>query len=92
LGTSLDSRPNTLARGPEEMRFSVRKPNLLEIREFCLIPGFIMPITWIFGWVIVGIPTAIVSIIGLSEGIIDLTTSDEDFYRIYEVGKKSWFC
>src|SRR5690606_17034768 len=30
-------------------------------------------------------------IIGLIEGIIYLTKSDEEFYRIYQLGKKPWF-
>ncbi|WP_136466876.1 TM2 domain-containing protein [Flagellimonas onchidii] len=31
------------------------------------------------------------SIIGLIEGIIYLTKSDEEFYNTYQVGKKPWF-
>jgi TM2 domain-containing membrane protein YozV len=31
------------------------------------------------------------SIIGLIEGIIYLTKTDEEFHEIYEVGKKAWF-
>jgi TM2 domain-containing membrane protein YozV len=31
------------------------------------------------------------SIIGLIEGIIYLTKSDEEFYETYQVGKKEWF-
>ncbi|MAQ76168.1 MAG: hypothetical protein CL613_07535 [Aquimarina sp.] len=30
-------------------------------------------------------------LIGLIEGIIYLTKSDEDFYQTYQVGKKPWF-
>jgi len=30
-------------------------------------------------------------IIGLAEGIIYLTKTDEQFKEIYEVGKKEWF-
>ncbi|QNK76695.1 TM2 domain-containing protein [Winogradskyella undariae] len=30
-------------------------------------------------------------LVGLIEGIIYLTKSDEDFYNTYQVGKKSWF-
>ena len=30
-------------------------------------------------------------IIGLIEGIIYLTKSDEEFYQTYQVGKKGWF-
>lgn len=31
------------------------------------------------------------SLIGLIEGIIYLTKSDEEFYQTYQVGKKGWF-
>ena len=31
------------------------------------------------------------SFIGLIEGIIYLTKSDEEFYQTYQVGKKGWF-
>lgn len=31
------------------------------------------------------------SIIGLIEGIIYLTKTDEEFYQTYQVGKKPWF-
>jgi TM2 domain-containing membrane protein YozV len=33
----------------------------------------------------------ITGMIGLIEGIIYLTKSDEDFYNTYQVGKKPWF-
>jgi TM2 domain-containing membrane protein YozV len=35
--------------------------------------------------------TAVMSVIGLIEGIIYLTKSDEEFYQTYMVGKKEWF-
>jgi TM2 domain-containing membrane protein YozV len=53
--------------------------------------GVIMLLIWLFGWILLGIPTAILSIIALIEGVIYLTKSDEDFYQTYEVGKKAWF-
>ena len=31
------------------------------------------------------------AVIGLIEGIIYLTKSDEEFYQTYQVGKKAWF-
>ncbi len=31
------------------------------------------------------------AIVGLIEGIIYLTKSDEEFYNTYQVGKKPWF-
>lgn len=30
-------------------------------------------------------------VIGLIEGILYLTKSDEEFYQTYQVGKKAWF-
>lgn len=38
-----------------------------------------------------GFGASITGIIGLIEGIIYLTKSDEEFHRIYEVEKKQWF-
>jgi TM2 domain-containing membrane protein YozV len=38
-----------------------------------------------------GIGGAITSIIGLVEGIIYLTKSDEEFVYMYQTNKKSWF-
>jgi TM2 domain-containing membrane protein YozV len=38
-----------------------------------------------------GIGSVATSIIGIVEGVIYLTKSDEDFYREYIVGKKEWF-
>jgi TM2 domain-containing membrane protein YozV len=39
------------------------------------------------GWLFVWIPGTI----GLVEGIIYLTKSDEEFYQTYQVNKKPWF-
>ena len=38
-----------------------------------------------------GVGAAVTSIIGLIEGIIYLTRTDEEFYRTYQVGRKPWF-
>jgi TM2 domain-containing membrane protein YozV len=38
-----------------------------------------------------GIAAPIMSIIGIIEGIIYLTKTDEEFHQIYEVEKKGWF-
>lgn len=42
---------------------------------------------------VIGVVTCgtIGSLIGLIEGIIYLTKSDEEFYQTYQVGKKGWF-
>ncbi len=51
---------------------------------------------WIIGAVLTcfGIGVLLIwalSIVGLIEGIIYLTKSDEEFYNTYQVGKKPWF-
>jgi TM2 domain-containing membrane protein YozV/cold shock CspA family protein len=53
--------------------------------------GVIMLLVFIFGWVLSGIPSFIIAIIALIEGIIYLTRTDEDFHQTYEIGKKAWF-
>jgi TM2 domain-containing membrane protein YozV/cold shock CspA family protein len=53
--------------------------------------GVIMLLVFIVGLIFAGVPSAIVAIIALVEGIIYLTRTDEDFYQTYEVGKKAWF-
>lgn len=35
--------------------------------------------------------TSITGLLGLIEGIIYLSKSDEEFYRIYQLGRKPWF-
>lgn len=52
--------------------------------------GFIMLAVSLVGSIVVVGPL-IMSIIGLIEGIIYLTKSDEDFASIYIQGKKAWF-
>ena len=38
-----------------------------------------------------GIGATVTSIIGLIEGIIYLTKSDEEFMNMYQINKKEWF-
>ena len=38
-----------------------------------------------------GVGAAVTSIIGLAEGIIYLTKTDQDFHNTYVVNKKPWF-
>jgi TM2 domain-containing membrane protein YozV len=40
---------------------------------------------------ILGLMCGIGGLIGLIEGIIYLTKTDEDFYQTYQVGQKPWF-
>jgi TM2 domain-containing membrane protein YozV len=47
--------------------------------------------TFILGFITCGLGAGITGVIGLIEGIIYLTKSDEEFYNTYQVGKKPWF-
>jgi TM2 domain-containing membrane protein YozV len=63
----------------------------LGIHKFILgltTSGIIMLLVSLLTCGIGGIP---MGIIGLVEGIIYLSKSDEDFYETYVVGKKEWF-
>ena len=54
--------------------------------------GIIMlVITLVLGVLTCGIAASALGIVGLIEGIIYLTKSDEEFYRTYQIGKKPWF-
>ena len=53
--------------------------------------GIIMLVCGVVGWFLCGIPTMIVSVIGIIEGIMYLTKSDEEFYNTYQAGRKPWF-
>tara|TARA_R100000935_G_C2839937_1_gene170399 strand:+ start:75 stop:227 length:153 start_codon:yes stop_codon:yes gene_type:complete len=50
-----------------------------------------MAVVGVLGWFLCGIPTMLVSIVGLIEGIMYLTKSDEEFYNTYQAGRKPWF-
>ena len=52
--------------------------------------GVIMLLAGTLGWLLV-FPPFISGVIGLIEGIIYLTKSDEDFYQTYEVRRQHWF-
>jgi TM2 domain-containing membrane protein YozV len=41
--------------------------------------------------IILGLACGLGALIGLVEGIIYLTKTDEEFYQTYQVGKKGWF-
>ena len=53
--------------------------------------GIIMLVCGVVGWFLCGIPTMLVAVVALIEGIMYLTKSDEEFYQTYQVGKKPWF-
>jgi TM2 domain-containing membrane protein YozV len=63
----------------------------LGIHKFILgltTPGIIMLLVSILTC---GFGAIVMAIIGLVEGIIYLTKTDEDFYRLYGVEQKGWF-
>lgn len=51
----------------------------------------ILVITLILGILTCGMAGWVMGILGLIEGIIYLTKTDEEFYATYQVGKKPWF-
>ncbi len=54
--------------------------------------GIIMlVVTLLIGAFTCGIGASLMGIVGLIEGIIYLTKSDEEFYNTYQVGQKPWF-
>jgi TM2 domain-containing membrane protein YozV len=54
--------------------------------------GLIMVLVSLLGGIITcGVATGIISIIGLIEGIIYLTKSDDEFAQLYVQGRKGWF-
>jgi TM2 domain-containing membrane protein YozV len=63
----------------------------LGIHKFILgmtTPGIIMLLVTLLTC---GIGGAVTTVIGIVEGIIYLTKSDQEFYEMYVVGKKEWF-
>lgn len=53
--------------------------------------GLIMLLGFIFGFILLGIPSLIICLIAFIEFIIYLTKSDEDFEQTYVNGSKPWF-
>lgn len=53
--------------------------------------GIIMLVLGILGFFTCGITSMISWIVGIVEGIMYLTKSDEEFYNTYQVGNKPWF-
>lgn len=54
--------------------------------------GIIMVTVWVLGLIFLcGIPSLIINIIAIIEGVIYLTRSDEEFSNTYIRGKKGWF-
>ncbi len=54
--------------------------------------GIIMLVIWLVGLIFFcGIPSLVINVIGIIEGIMYLTKSDEEFSNTYILSKKPWF-
>jgi TM2 domain-containing membrane protein YozV len=53
--------------------------------------AIMLAVSLVGGIVTCGIASSVVAIVGLIEGIIYLTKSDEDFVKTYVQNKKPWF-
>ena len=51
----------------------------------------ILVVTLILGILTCGMAGWVMSVLGIVEGIIYLTKSDEEFYQTYQVNKRPWF-
>ncbi|MRX50597.1 NINE protein [Paracoccus sp. S-4012] len=53
--------------------------------------GAVMALATLFGWLFFFVPTWIVGIIAIVEGILYLLRTDEEFHEAYVVGHRPWF-
>jgi hypothetical protein len=55
------------------------------------VEGVILLACGLGGFLLCGFPTMAASVIGLIEGILYLTKSDNKFVSTYVIGRKGWF-
>ncbi|MEE3624750.1 TM2 domain-containing protein [Nitrospirillum sp. BR 11752] len=53
--------------------------------------GIIMLLVFLFGFILLGIPSVIIGLIALIEAIIYIVKPDEEFEAVYVRGKRAWF-
>jgi TM2 domain-containing membrane protein YozV len=53
--------------------------------------GVIMLLTFLFGFILIGLPSMAIMIIAFIEFILYITKSDDDFEQSYIVGRRPWF-
>ncbi|AFY77453.1 putative membrane protein [Pleurocapsa sp. PCC 7327] len=53
--------------------------------------AIMLVVTLVGGLLTCGIASGVMGIIGLVEGIVYLTKTDEEFYNMYIANKKGWF-
>ena len=57
----------------------------------CTTAGIIMLVMFLFGFIVIGIPSFIIAVIALIEALIYFFKSDEAFEETYVNNKKCWF-
>jgi TM2 domain-containing membrane protein YozV len=55
------------------------------------VQGIIMLLVFLFGLILLGIPSLIIGFIAFIEFILYLKKSDEEFEQTYVIGRKPWF-
>jgi TM2 domain-containing membrane protein YozV/cold shock CspA family protein len=53
--------------------------------------GILMLLVFLFGFILIGIPSAVIGIIALIEAVIYLCKSDDEFFETYVANKRAWF-
>lgn len=53
--------------------------------------GIIMLLVFLFGFILLGLPSMVIGIIAFIEFILYITKSDDEFEQIYVLGRKPWF-
>ncbi|MDF8328813.1 TM2 domain-containing protein [Aeromonas salmonicida] len=53
--------------------------------------GVIMLLIFLFGFILLGLPSVIIGLIAFIEFVIYISKSDEEFEQTYIINKKVWF-
>lgn len=53
--------------------------------------GLIMLLVFLFGFILLGLPSAIIAVIAFIEFVIYITKSDQEFTQTYVIGRRPWF-
>ncbi|MBU1658549.1 TM2 domain-containing protein [bacterium] len=96
VGVYVDSSSRVVLGGKNKIAAGLLAVFLggLGIHKFylgCTGTGILMMVIFLFGFSILGIPSAIIGIIAVIEAIVYFTKSDLEFDVIYVKNKKCWF-